>query len=46
MILSNIAIHHAIDAGRLVITPEPLPRLPSDGQSMNRSKLHADGAPL
>ena len=32
MILSNVKIHEAIDEGRLVITPEPLPRLP-DGIS-------------
>ena len=31
MILSNVKIHEAIDDGRLVITPEPLPRFgPSD----------------
>lgn len=28
MILSNVEIHRAIDEGRLVIAPEPLPRLP------------------
>ncbi|MEZ5308619.1 MAG: dCTP deaminase [Pyrinomonadaceae bacterium] len=29
MILSNIEIHRAIDEGRLVIDPEPLPRTPT-----------------
>ncbi len=29
MILSNVEIHKAIDAGDIVIKPEPLPRLPS-----------------
>lgn len=29
MILSNVAIHAAIDAGDIIITPEPWPRLPS-----------------
>jgi dCTP deaminase len=34
VILSNIAIHEALDDGRLVIAPEPSPRLPSlDGPS-------------
>jgi dCTP deaminase len=28
MILSNVEIHRAIDDGRIVISPEPLPRLP------------------
>jgi hypothetical protein len=32
MPLSNIEIHQALDAGRLVITPEPRPRLPVNGQ--------------
>ena len=29
MILSNVQIHNALDAGDIVISPEPLPRLPS-----------------
>ncbi len=29
MILSNVEIHKAIDAGDIIIQPEPLPRLPS-----------------
>lgn len=33
MILCNVAIHQALDEGRLVIKPEPLPRLPTDGQT-------------
>ena len=32
MILSNLEIHRAIDNGRLVIKPEPLPRKPTLGQ--------------
>jgi dCTP deaminase len=28
MILSNVEIHRALDDGRLIITPEPLPRFP------------------
>jgi len=32
MILSNAEIHKAIDEGRLVIEPEPLPRRPTIGQ--------------
>jgi dCTP deaminase len=32
MILSNVEIHRALDAGRLVIDPEPLPRTVSPGQ--------------
>lgn len=32
MILSNVAIQAAIDAGDLVITPEPSPRRPSEPQ--------------
>lgn len=31
MILSNTEIHRAIDEGRLVIDPEPLPRVPTIG---------------
>ena len=31
MILSNTAIHQALDDGRLVIDPEPMPRDPSSG---------------
>jgi dCTP deaminase len=31
MILSNVAIHKAIDDRRLIIQPEPLPRLPTEG---------------
>lgn len=31
MILSNVEIHRALDQGRLVIDPEPHPRLPGDG---------------
>lgn len=31
MILSNVQIHRALDEGRLVIDPEPLPRLPQVG---------------
>lgn len=31
MILSNLEIHKAIDDGRLVIAPEPSPRIPSPG---------------
>jgi dCTP deaminase len=30
MILSNVQIHRAIDAGRIVIRPEPLPRDPAE----------------
>lgn len=33
MILSNVAIHKAIDDGRLAVKPEPLPRLPAEGAS-------------
>lgn len=29
MILSNVEIHKALDEGRLIIIPEPLPRIPS-----------------
>lgn len=29
MILSNVEIHRALDEGRLIIDPEPIPRLPS-----------------
>lgn len=32
MILSNVEIHRALDDGRLVITPEPLPRHPTIGE--------------
>lgn len=32
MILSNLKVHKAIDDGRLVITPEPLPRQASEGK--------------
>src|SRR4030066_275163 len=32
MILSNCEIHKAIDEGRLIINPEPLPRIPTVGQ--------------
>jgi len=32
MILSNCEIHRAVDEKRLVITPEPLPRVPTVGQ--------------
>jgi len=32
MILSNLEIHKALDEGRLVIKPEPLPRKPTIGQ--------------
>ena len=32
MILSNIEIHKALDEGRLIIKPEPLPRVPSVDQ--------------
>jgi dCTP deaminase len=31
MILSNVELHRAIDDGRLVIDPEPLPRAPTAG---------------
>lgn len=31
MILSNVEIHRALDQGRLVIDPEPYPRLPGEG---------------
>lgn len=31
MILSNVELHAALDAGRLIITPEPTPRRPSPG---------------
>jgi dCTP deaminase len=31
MILSNVEIHTALDQGRLVITPEPQPRIPGAG---------------
>jgi len=31
MILSNVEIHRALDQGRLVIVPEPQPRIPGDG---------------
>ena len=33
MILSNREIHKALDEGRLVITPEPQPRLPVVGEN-------------
>jgi dCTP deaminase len=29
MVLSNVEIHQALDDGRLVITPEPTPRIPT-----------------
>jgi dCTP deaminase len=29
MILSNVEIHRALDEGRLIISPEPMPRIPS-----------------
>lgn len=32
MLLSNCEIHKAIDEGRLIIDPEPLPRIPTVGQ--------------
>ena len=32
MILSNLEIHKALDTGKLVIKPEPLPRKPTIGQ--------------
>src|SRR5438552_1789029 len=32
MILSNVEIHAALDSGRLIIDPEPLPRAPMVGQ--------------
>jgi hypothetical protein len=32
MILSNVRIHQALDANRLLIDPEPLPRLPAPDQ--------------
>lgn len=32
MILSNCEIHKALDSGRLIITPEPQPRVPTIGQ--------------
>jgi len=32
MILSNVEIHRALDKKRLIITPEPLPRVPTIGQ--------------
>jgi dCTP deaminase len=32
MILSNLEIHKALDEGRLIIKPEPLPRKPTIGQ--------------
>ncbi len=32
MILSNVEVHKALDDGRLIISPEPLPRAPSIGQ--------------
>lgn len=32
MILSNVELHRALDQGRLVIDPEPLPREPSAGE--------------
>lgn len=31
MILSNVEIHAALDTGRLIIEPEPLPRFPAIG---------------
>lgn len=31
MILSNVAIHRALDERRLIIEPQPAPRFPSDG---------------
>jgi dCTP deaminase len=33
MILSNVEIHRALDEGRLIIEPEPLPRRPVPNQS-------------
>lgn len=32
MILSNVEIHRALDEGRLILTPEPTPRLPGQGR--------------
>lgn len=32
MILSNVEMHNALDSGRLIIDPEPLPRVPTVGE--------------
>jgi hypothetical protein len=31
MILSNVSIHDALDEGRLILRPEPAPRLKQEG---------------
>ena len=41
MILSNVEIFRAIDEGRLVIRPEPSPRLPTVGQSHSPYDTHS-----
>ena len=33
MILCNLELHKAIDEGRLIITPEPMPRRPEVGKA-------------
>jgi hypothetical protein len=33
MIRCNLEIQQALDSGRLVLVPEPLPRRPSSGQA-------------
>ena len=40
MILSNVEIQRAIDVGRLVLDPEPLPRRPGpDGANSERNAV-------
>ncbi len=41
MILSNVEIFKALDEGRLIIRPEPLPRLPTVGQEDSPYGTHS-----
>jgi dCTP deaminase len=41
MILSNVEIFRALDEGRLVIDPEPRPRLPAIGQTRSPYGTHS-----
>src|SRR5579871_1505191 len=42
MILSNVEIQKALDDGRLMIKPEPLPRLPQLDEAMGEVKCAYD----
>jgi dCTP deaminase len=41
MILSNIELFKALDEGRLIIRPEPIPRLPTVGQAHSPYDTHS-----